>query len=103
MLEPRDDFRHALEDRPHARESLFYNLLLPDEGLLVMFYTWVDGQDRAGHLFAVAGDDDERLAFSAVDGVPAAGRDFSDRQGAGPPGRPPQAPRPAGGAPPGPR
>src|SRR5437867_2289748 len=73
MLEPRDDFRHALEDLPHARESLFYNLLLPDEGLLVMFYTWVDGQDRAGHLFAVAGDDDERLAFSAVDGVRPAG------------------------------
>jgi hypothetical protein len=78
MLEPQDDFRHPLPDRPHARESLFYNLLLPDEGLLVMFYTWVDGQDRAGHLFAVAGDDNERLAFSAVDGVPSGARDFSD-------------------------
>jgi len=78
MLEPHDDFRHALPDRPHARESLFYNLLLPDEGLLVMFYTWVDAQDRAGHLFAVVGDDNERLAFSAVDGVGVGGRDFSD-------------------------
>jgi hypothetical protein len=78
MLEPKDDFRHPLPDRPHARESLFYNLLLPGEGLLVMFYTWVDGQDRAGHLFAVAGEDNERLAFSATDGVPAGGRDFSD-------------------------
>jgi hypothetical protein len=78
MLEPRDDFRHVLEEAPHARESLFYNLLLPDEGLLVMFYTWVDGDDRGGHLFAVAGDYDERRAFSAVDGVPAGGRDFGD-------------------------
>jgi hypothetical protein len=78
VLEPKDDFRHALPDRPHTRESLFYNLLLPGEGLLVMFYTWVDGQDRAGYLFAVVGDDNERLVFSAADGLPVGERNFDD-------------------------
>jgi hypothetical protein len=78
MLEPQDDLRHTLTPGPHARESLFYNLLLPDEGLLVMFYTWVDGDGRAGHLFAVASEDNERLAFSATDGVPVGDRDFDD-------------------------
>jgi hypothetical protein len=78
MLEPRDDLRHPLPAGPHARESLFYNLLLPDEGLMVFFYTWVDASNDAGHLFAVVGDRDERLAFSAADGVPVGARDFDD-------------------------
>ncbi len=78
MLEPSDDLRHKLAAGPHARESLFYNVLLPDEGLLVFFYTWVDADNRAGHLFAVVTDNDERLAFSATDGVEVGGRDFDD-------------------------
>jgi hypothetical protein len=87
MLEPQDDLRHPLRPGPHSRESLFYDLVLPDEGLLVFVYTWVDADDRAGHLFAVVGDDNERLAFSAVDGVPAQGRDFDDWHVAGPDGQ----------------
>jgi hypothetical protein len=78
MLEPKDDLRHQLRPGPHARESLFYNVLLPDEGLMVFVYTWVDAADRAGHLFAVVGDNNERLVFSAVDGVDVGGRDFDD-------------------------
>jgi len=78
MLEPKDDLRHRLAPGPHARESLFYNVLLPDEGLMIFVYTWVDAESRAGHLFAVVGDNDERLAFSAVDGVPVGDRDFDD-------------------------
>jgi hypothetical protein len=75
---PEDDLRHALAPGPHARESLFYNVLLPDEGLMVFFYTWVDAESRAGHLFTVVGDDNERLAFSATDGVPVGDRNFDD-------------------------
>jgi hypothetical protein len=86
MLEPKDDLRHPLRPGPHSRESLFYDLVLPDEGLLVFVYTWVNADDQAGHLFAVVGDDDERLAFSAVDGVPAHGRDFDDWRVEGPGG-----------------
>jgi hypothetical protein len=78
MLSPKDDLRHQLRPGPHARESLFYNVLLPGEGLMIFVYTWVDAESRAGHLFAVVGDNDERLAFSAVDGVPVGDRDFDD-------------------------
>ena len=46
MLEPRDDFRHALEDRPHARESLFYNLLLPGGCFLIVGIGFASEQQR---------------------------------------------------------
>jgi hypothetical protein len=78
MLTPKDDLRHHLRPGPHSRESLFYDLVLPDEGLLVFTYTWVDAEERAGHLFAVVGEDNEKLAFSAAEGVPTGGRDFDD-------------------------
>jgi hypothetical protein len=78
MLEPKDDLRHQLVPGPHARESLFCNVLLPDEGVMVFVYTWVDAANRAGHLFAVVGDNNERLVFSAVDGVDVGDRDFDD-------------------------
>jgi hypothetical protein len=78
VLKPEDDLRHTLAPGPHARESLFYNALLPDEGLMAFFYTWVDAEGRAGHLFTVVGDDNERLAMSATDGVPVGDMDFDD-------------------------
>jgi hypothetical protein len=75
---PTDDLRHALTPGPHARESLFYSLLLPDEQLIVFTYTWVGHDNRAGHLFVVAGECNERHAISAVDGVDIGERDFDD-------------------------
>jgi hypothetical protein len=77
-LEEKDDLRHALRPGPFARESLFYDLVLPEERLLVFTYTWVDSADRVGHLFAVVTGDDQRLAVSAAEGVDAVGRDFDD-------------------------
>lgn len=80
-LTPTDDLRHELAPGPHARESLYYDIVLPDEKLLIFFYTWVDGENRAGHLLAVMGegpDGGEKLAFSAVDGVEVGGADFDD-------------------------
>ncbi|MGQ0480951.1 MAG: DUF7064 domain-containing protein [Pseudonocardia sp.] len=85
-LEPKDDLRHHLRPGPHSRESLFYDLVLPDEGLLVFTYTWVNADDQAGHLFAVVGDDNRRLAFSAAESVAAGGADFDDWRVEGPGG-----------------
>jgi len=73
-----DDLRHALTPGPHARESLFHGALLADEELMLFIYTWVGADNRAGHLVVVAGADDERHAFSAVDGVDVGARDFDD-------------------------
>jgi hypothetical protein len=77
-LTPQDDLRHALPTSPYARESLYYDIVLPDEGLLIFFYTWVDGGNRAGYLLAVVGEGDEKLAFHAGDGVDVGARDFDD-------------------------
>ncbi|HZZ48770.1 MAG TPA: DUF2804 family protein [Pseudonocardia sp.] len=78
MLDAKDDLRHPLRPVPHARESLFYNILLAEEDLMVFIYTWVDAENKAGHLFAVVGDNNERHAFSAVDGVDIGSADFDD-------------------------
>jgi hypothetical protein len=78
MLEPKDDLRHPLVASPHARESLFYNVLLPEHELMVFVYTWVNSAGEAGHLVTVVGQDNTRHAVSAIDGVPVGGADFDD-------------------------
>ena len=78
MLQRTDDLRHPLRTGPHARESLFYNALLPNEDIMIFIYTWVDAQSNAGHLVTVVGDNDVRHAVSAIDGVPVGDRDFDD-------------------------
>jgi hypothetical protein len=79
MVEPTDDLRHPGKiSGVHGRESLFYNLLLPDHGLILFVYTWVDAEGRAGYLFTVVGEDDARRCFFANDGVPIGDRDFDD-------------------------
>lgn len=79
MLQPRDDLRHpGAISAPHGRESLFHNLLLPEHGLILFVYTWVDAEDRAGYMFTVVGEDDERRCFFADDGVPVGAQDFDD-------------------------
>lgn len=78
MPQPKDDLRHPLAPGPHSRESLFYGVLLPDEDLMVFTYTWVDPEGRAGYLFTVTADADERRVFHAEDKVPVGDRDFDD-------------------------
>jgi len=79
MLAPADDLRHPAEiSGVHGRESIFHNLLLPELGLLVFVYTWVDANDRAGYMFGVSGDDDRRRLFFADDGIEVGSQDFDD-------------------------
>jgi hypothetical protein len=83
MLTDRDDFRHPLADRPHTRESIFYNLHLPEEGLSGFFYTWVDPHDRVGRVVTLYGDNGERLLFDHRDDLSGAGQDFEDWEAGG--------------------
>lgn len=78
MLEPKDDLRHSLRPGPFSRESLFHNVLLPDDGLMAFLYTWVNADDQGGYLFAVVGEDDHRYAFGAADGIDVGRADFDD-------------------------
>lgn len=78
MPVPADDFRHALPPVPHARESMFHTMPLPDEGLVVCVYTWVGADNRAGYLFVVAGDDEEPAILARLDDVDMRSHDFDD-------------------------
>lgn len=73
-----DDLRHPLRPGPFARESLFYSLLLPDEGLMVFVYTWVGATGAAGHLVVAVTGEDDRRAISAMDGLDVGEADFDD-------------------------
>ena len=75
MLEPSDRLRHVI-DGAFARESLAYCIPLPEERMLALIYTWVDGNDRAGYAFAVYEQGPEMAYFQHVDGLPANGADF---------------------------
>jgi len=54
-LDPAHDGRHVLRDEPKARESVPYLLNLPDEGIALFTYTWVNRASEAGAVLAVFG------------------------------------------------
>lgn len=49
------DGRHQLENKPFARESIPYVVMLPDHGIAFFTYTWVDKDSNAGAALAVFG------------------------------------------------
>lgn len=51
MIDERDMLRHALPAGPQARESLMWSNCLPDEGLFINPYIWVNGDGIAGRAF----------------------------------------------------
>lgn len=71
-----DDYRHELADRPHTRESIFYNIHLPEQGMSGFFYTWVDPKDKAGYVVTLYGDNGEQLLFDHKDKLSARKQDF---------------------------
>lgn len=78
MIQTADDFRHALPDRPFARESIFHNLHLPEHGISGFLYTWVDATHTVGYVVTFFGSDGEQILLDHQDGFPAAGSDFDD-------------------------
>jgi hypothetical protein len=82
-LQPHDDRRHRPADGTKGRDSLYFNLILPDLELAVFVYTWVDQNGTAGRLVTAWGPEPEPLAFEVVHGVPMAAADFDDWRLAG--------------------
>lgn len=80
-LSARDDLRHGSLE--HSRDSLFFNLILPEEQLGVQVYTWVDHQGVAGRQVAVFGPERRPLALEVEPAVPMGDADFDDWQIAG--------------------
>lgn len=79
-FQPADDLLHDISGTPHARESLFWVLPLPDHELAVMAYAWRDGEsDTYGRLIAVGGPDVHApLVLDVADGLELAGDDLDD-------------------------
>ena len=75
MLELTDRLRHDIGGN-FARESIPYCILLPEEGLLVLVYAWVNGADLGGYAVSVFDTGPAPAYFQRVDGVPAEGQNF---------------------------
>lgn len=54
-IDPTHDGRHLLRDEGKARESVPYLLNLPDQGIALFTYTWVNSASEAGAVLAVFG------------------------------------------------
>lgn len=54
-IDPVNDNRHKLGNKPFARESVPYVIHLPEEGIGILTYTWVNRDSVAGALMAVFG------------------------------------------------
>lgn len=71
VLDPVNDGRHRLGDRPLERESIPYVIALPEHGIAAFVYTWVTRDNVAGSALAAFGPGiGEAPVFEAVDGVP---------------------------------
>lgn len=61
-----DDLRHRVPEGVKTRDSLFWNLVLPDEQIAVQLYVWVDGRGVAGRQVAVyLPDRDDNIVLNA--------------------------------------
>jgi hypothetical protein len=78
VLSARDDLRHAPADGQKARDSLYFNLIMSDEEVGVMVYTWADEAGVAGRLLTAWGRDRRPLAFDIAHGVQMGDADFDD-------------------------
>src|ERR1700712_3710852 len=78
VLTPVDDLRHPPVNGSKGRDSLYFNLMLPEHDLGVFVYTWVDHNGIAGRLVTVWGTDEKPLVFNVVHGLEMGGDDFDD-------------------------
>jgi hypothetical protein len=63
-----DDLRHRVEDGIKTRDSLFWNLILPDEQIGVQLYIWTDGRGVAGRQVAVyVPDREDNIVLNGFD------------------------------------
>src|SRR3546814_1467424 len=54
-IDPVNDGRHTLPDRPLMRESIPYCVVMPKEKIALFTYTWVNKDSVAGAAFGVWG------------------------------------------------
>jgi hypothetical protein len=78
IFEAHDDLRHRVPDGQRMRDSLFWNLIVPEEELAMQVYTFVNHRGRAGYNVVVWGGGEEPLALEQTLGQVAPDADFDD-------------------------
>jgi hypothetical protein len=73
-----DDLRHPPAGGGKGRDSLYFNLMLPEHDLGVFVYTWVDHRGVAGRLVTAWSSRPQPLVFDVVHGVEMGGADLDD-------------------------
>lgn len=83
-LAPEHDYRHSIESRPKARESMAYMMQIPDEEIFVSAYTWISAEGITGRVVSAAGPGVGPTALEYVEGVEGgAHQNFDDWSVAG--------------------
>ncbi len=77
-LRAADDLRHRPAEGSKGRDSLYFNLVLPELELGVFVYTWVDHKGTAGRLVRVWSQDETPLVHEVVHGLEMGDADFDD-------------------------
>jgi hypothetical protein len=76
---PADDLRHRVEAGVKTRDSLFWNVVLPEEDIAVQLYVWVDGNGVAGRQIGVYFPDPaDNVILDAHNVDPGRARDLDD-------------------------
>ena len=81
--EAHDDLRHRPEPGGRMRDSLFWEMIMPDEQLGFQAYLYLTGSGRAGFNVAVWGPDGEPLVLDLVQDTVPDDMDFDDFSFAG--------------------
>lgn len=82
VLDPVNDGRHRLGDRPLERESIPYVISMPEHGIATFVYTWVTKENVAGCAFLAYGPGiGEQPIMEMIDGITMGPeRNFDDWQ-----------------------
>jgi len=78
VLQEADDLRHPPAEGVKGRDSLYFNLMLPELEIGVFVYTWVDQQGVAGRLVTAWDPGEKPLAFEVEHGIDMGEADFDD-------------------------
>src|SRR5215469_13911481 len=66
---PKDDLRHRPAPGKRMRDSLFWEVIMPEEELGVQVYLYITGRGRTGYNVVVWGPQPEPLALHLNSGV----------------------------------
>lgn len=78
MFGPKDDLRHWPEPGGRMRDSLFWEMIMPDERLGLQIYLYLTDRGRVGYNVAVWGPDAEPLALDLGGGTVGDDMDLDD-------------------------